>query len=177
LAISRERKSELLTAYNEYLHKSVGVVVAEYKGLTVAQVGVIRNKLSEVGGKYVVTKNTIFLRALKDAGWPDLDKLMVGQSAVVFGGENFPAVAKAFLDLLKDFEQNLSVKGGAMAGTVLKDKAQVEIASNLPTLDELRAQIAGLISQPAAGIVNAINGAVVAVPQVLQAYTDKHDAA
>lgn len=177
MAISRDRKSALLTAYTEQLRKSVGVVVTEYKGLSVAQIGVIRGKLGDVGGKYVVTKNTVFLRALKNAGWPDMDSLMTGQTAVVFGGENFPTVAKALMDLLKDYEQFLSVKGGAMGNALLKDKAQVEIASNLPSLDVLRAQIAGLIAQPAAGIVNAINGAVVAVPQVLQAYVAKHDAA
>lgn len=63
-----------------------------------------------------------------------------------------------------------------MAGTVL-NAAQVDAVSNLPSLDELRAQLAGLIVQPASGVVGVINSAVAAVPQVLQAYVSKHEAA
>ncbi len=177
MAISRERKEELIAYYGDLLGKSTGFVVTEYKGLTDAQLKIIRGKLRDVQGKYVITKNTLFMRALQEAGWPVPEQLLVGPTAVVVGGENFPTVAKTLLATVKDYEEILKIKGGVMAGSILTNAAQVETVSNLPSLDELRAQLAGLLVQPATGLVSVLNSAVAAVPQVLQAYVSKHEAA
>jgi large subunit ribosomal protein L10 len=177
LAISRERKEELIAYYGDLLGKSTGFVVTEYKGLTDSQLKIIRGKLRDVQGKYVITKNTLFMRALADAGWPVPEQLLVGPTAVVVGGANFPTVAKTLLATVKDYEEVLKIKGGVMAGSILTTAAQVETVSNLPSLDELRAQLAGLIVQPATGLVSVINSAVASVPQVLQAYLTKQEAA
>ncbi len=176
LAITRERKEELLGIYGELLGQATGVVFTEFKGITVAQVKQVRGKLRDVEGTYVVTKNTLFGIALENAGWPVPDDILTGQTAVVFGAANFPAVAKATMGLLKDFDGFLSIKGGIMAGQLLTP-AQVETVSNLPTLDELRAMLAGLLVQPASGIVGSINAVVAGVPMVLQANVSKHEAA
>jgi large subunit ribosomal protein L10 len=177
LAISRERKEELIAYYGDLLGKSTGFVVTEYKGLTDAQLKIIRGKLRDVQGKYVITKNTLFMRALADAGWPVPEQLLVGPTAVVVGGENFPTVAKTLMATVKDYEEILKVKGGVMAGSILTSAAQVEAVSNLPSLDELRAQLAGLIVQPATGLVSVVNAVVAGVPQVVQAYLTKQEAA
>jgi large subunit ribosomal protein L10 len=176
LAITKTRKEELLGIYGDLLKQATGIVVTEYKAITVAQVNQLRDKLRDVQGVYAVTKNTLFLIALREAGWPAPENLFTGSTAVIFGAENFPQVAKAAIGFNKDFENFYAVKGGIMAGTVL-NAAQVDAVSNLPSLDELRAQLAGLIVQPASGVVGVINSAVAAVPQVLQAYVSKHDAA
>jgi large subunit ribosomal protein L10 len=177
LAISRERKEELIAYYGDLLGKSTGFVVTEYKGLTDAQLKIIRGKLREVQGKYVITKNTLFMRALQDSGWPVPEQLLIGPTAVVVGGENFPTVAKTLLATVKDYEAFLKIKGGVMAGSILSNAAQVETVSNLPSLDELRAQLLGLLVQPATGLVSVLNSVVAAVPQVLQAYISKQEAA
>ncbi len=174
LAISKERKAELVAHYADLLSRSEGFVVTEYRGLTVAQISDFRAKLREVQGRYVVTKNTLFKIALRQTGWPVPDDLLVGTVGVVFGGSNFPSVAKAALNYVKDAPDNLSIKGGVFAGMLL-DAGQVETVSSLPSLDELRAQIAGLLAQPAAGLVSVINAAAAAVPMVLQAYVSKHE--
>ncbi len=177
MAISRERKEELIAYYGDLLGKSTGFVVTEYKGLTDSQLKIIRGKLREVQGKYVITKNTLFMRALQESGWPVPEQLLIGPTAVVVGGENFPTVAKTLLATVKDYEEILKIKGGVMAGSILSNAAQVETVSNLPSLDELRAQLLGLLVQPATGLVSVVNAVVAGVPQVLQSYVSKHEAA
>jgi len=169
LAISRERKEELVGIYGELLSGTNGIVVTEYKGLTVAQVGVMRDKLRDIDGKFVITKNTLFMRALREANWPVPEELLKGPVGIAVGNGNFPAVAKMMVGFIKDYENILSIKGGVMEGAVLSPK-QVEAVSNLPSLDELRSQLVGLISQPAVGLVSVLNGGVASIAQVLQAY-------
>ncbi|MBN8620321.1 MAG: 50S ribosomal protein L10 [Anaerolineae bacterium] len=176
MAITKERKEELVSVYGELLSQATGIVLADYKNMSVAQVNTMRDKLREVQGAYVITKNTLFKIALKNAGWPIPEEQLNGPTGVIFGAANFPAVAKVAVSFIKDYEGLFVIKGGIMTGELLTPQ-QVDTVSNLPSLDELRAQLAGLISQPASGIVGAINGAVAAVPQVLQAYVSKHEAA
>ncbi len=176
MAITRSRKEELLGVYRDLISQASGIVITEYKGITVAQVNQVRDKLRDVQGVYAVTKNTLFLIALREAGWPAPENLFTGSTAVIFGAANFPQVAKAAVGFNKDLEGFYAVKGGIMTGTLL-NAAQVEAVSNLPSLEELRSQLAGLIAQPASGVVGVLNSAVAAVPQVLQAYVSKHEAA
>ena len=173
MAISRERKEELVAHYGNLLHSTNGIVLTAYKGLTVAQVGDMRNKLRDIGGRYVITKNTLFKIALRDAGWPVPEDLLQGPVGIAVGNGNFPAVAKMMVGFLKDYEEVLTITGGVMEGQIL-NAAQVNAVSNLPSLDELRAQLAGLISQPAAGLVSVLNGGVASIAQVLQAYVTKN---
>lgn len=172
LAITRERKEELVALYGDLLNNTNGFVVTEYRGLTVANVSELRAKLREVSGQYVITKNTLFMLALRDAGWPVPEELLVGPVGVAFGEGNFPAVAKVMLEYLKTNEK-LVIKGGVMAGDIVSPK-QVEAISNLPSLDELRSQLAGLVVQPATGLVSVLNAATVQVVNVLQAYVKEH---
>lgn len=176
MAISRERKEELVALYGALLGNTNGIVVTEYKGLTVAQVGVMRDKLREIDGKFVITKNTLFMIALRNAGWPVPEALLAGPVAIAVGNGNFPAVAKMMVGFIKDYEGILSIKGGVMEGQIL-NRAQVEAVSNLPSLDELRAQLAGLLAQPAAGLVSVLNGGVASIAQVLHAYVASKEGA
>jgi large subunit ribosomal protein L10 len=176
LAISKDRKEELVGIYGELLGQATGFVLADYKGISVKQVNTMRDKLREVDGAYVIVKNTLFMIALKEAGWPIPDNMLAGPTGVIFGAANFPAVAKVTLGFIKDYEGLFTIKGGVMAGQILTDK-QVDTVSNLPSLDELRSQLIGLISQPATSLAGVINSAVAAVPQVLQAYVSKNEAA
>jgi large subunit ribosomal protein L10 len=177
LAITRERKEELVAQYGELLSGTNGLVITENRGLSVAQVGDLRARLRDVQGRYVITKNTLFTIALKDAGWPIPEELLLGPVAVAFGDGNFPAVAKIMIAFVKENEEKIAIKGGVMAGQIISSK-QVEAVSTLPSLDELRAQLAGLIVQPATGLVGVLNGATAQVVQVLQAYVQsKEDSA
>ncbi len=173
MAITRKRKEELVAQYAELLSATNGFIVTEYRGLTVAQLKDLRARLREVQGRYVVTKNTLFSRALRAAEWPIPEDLLLGPTAVAFGDGNLPAVAKIVLAFARENEGIFKIKGGVLAGQII-DARQVEAVSTLPSIEELRAQIAGLVVQPAAGLVSVLNAATAQVVQVLQAYVDKN---
>lgn len=176
MAISKARKDELVAQYSDLLEKSNGFVIIKFGGLGVVQIDGLRQAIMDAEGKYVVAKNTLFTKALQNNGWQVPDDLLKGPVGVAFGLENFPGVAKAVLNYTgeKEYEGKFAVKGGVMGEQVL-DPSSVESISKLPTLDELRAQLAGLVVTPAQGIVNVIYAATGQVVNVLQAYLDKED--
>lgn len=178
MAISKARKDELVAQYSDLLDKSNGFVIIKFSGLGVVQVDGLRKAIMGAEGKYLVAKNTLFTKALQQRGWAVPDDLLTGPTAVAFGMENFPGVAKAVLDYSgqKEFEEKLGVKGGVMGESILNPQ-KVEAISKLPSLDELRAQLAGLVVAPAQGLVNVIYAATGQVVNVVQAYLDDNDAA
>ncbi len=176
MPITRTRKEELVASYVDILNESDGFVVVHTQGLSVAQVQGLRNVVREHKGLYLVAKNTLMRKALEEANWIVPEDLLVGPVAIIFGGDNMPGVSKALLKHIEDeaFEEKMTVTGGIMSGDVL-DAQQVEAVSKLPTLDELRAQLAGLMVSPAQGVVNVLNQATAGVVNVLQAYLDKNE--
>ncbi len=169
MAITRERKEELVALYQELLSATNGFILTENRGLTMGQMNDLRARLRDVQGRYVIAKNTLFGIALRDAGWPVPEDLLAGPTAVAFGDGNFPAVAKIVLAFARENEEIFKIKGGVMAGQIITGQ-QVEAVSTLPSIDELRAQLAGLIVQPAAGLVSVLNVGTAQIVQVLQAY-------
>ncbi len=174
LAITKERKEELVATYSDLLAKTDGFIVTEYRGLTVAKLDDLRNKLREASGEYAVTKNTLFTIALKQQGWPVPSDLLVGPTAVAFGNGNLPAVAKTMQSFQKDNADLFIIKGGVLAGSIF-NAADVEAISSLPTLDELHAQLAGLVVQPAALLAGLLSSATSQVVNVLQAYLQENE--
>lgn len=177
MAISRERKDELVASYLELLEGSTGFAIVRASGLPVGDVQALRGKIREAGGKYVVAKNTLITKALEQAGWTIPSEYLSGQNAIIFGGESFPAVSKALLAHIKDNgvdEEKLSVSGGVMGADIL-DASGIKAVSELPTLPELQAQIIGLIIQPAQNIVNILHQSEAGVVNVLQAWLDKDE--
>ncbi|MYD08965.1 MAG: 50S ribosomal protein L10 [Chloroflexi bacterium] len=174
LPISKERKQELVAEYVEILNESDGFVVVQTQGLSVSQIQGMRNALREQNGRYLVAKNTLIKKALETADWAIPEHLLTGPVAYIFGRDNMPGVSKALLKHIKDeeFDEKMQVTGGMMNGDIL-DAQEVEAVSQLPTLDELRAQLAGMVVAPAQGIVNAIHQATGGVVNVLQAYLDE----
>lgn len=169
MAITKERKEELVSTYSDLLAKTDGFIVTEYRGLTVAKLDDLRDKLRASSGAYAITKNTLFSISLKQNGWPVPADLLVGPTAVAFGNGNLPGVAKIIQGFQKENADLFIVKGGVIAGSVFKAKDLDAIAS-LPTLDELHAQLAGLIVQPAASLAGLLSAATSQVVNVLQAY-------
>lgn len=173
MAISKARKQELVALYGDILTHATGFIVTEYRGLGVKQLDALRTRLREVDGGYVITKNTLFKIALQNADWPVPEDLLVGPVATAFADGNMPGVAKAMLDFQKDYPEILVIKGGVMLGNTLSAQ-EIQTVSELPTLDELRAQLAGMVVQPAQGLVNVLQAATGGVVNVIQAYLDEH---
>jgi large subunit ribosomal protein L10 len=173
LAISKERKRELVATYGQILAHSNGFVITEYRGLTVDHLKTLRVKLEETNAAYVVTKNTLFKRALQENDWPVPEDLLLGPVATAFADGNMPGMAKSLLEFQKDHEGIFIIKGGVMLGEMLAP-SDIEAISKLPSLDELRAQLAGLMVQPATGLVNVLNAATADIVNVLHAYIQEN---
>ena len=174
MAITKERKEELVAAYSDLLANTDGFIVTEYRGLTVAKLDELRDKLRESAGIYAITKNTLFTIALKQNGWPVPSALLVGPTAVAFGNGHLPAVAKTVQGFQKDNGDQFIVKGGVVGGSVFA-ASDLEAVASLPTLDEIHAQLAGLIVQPAAQLAGLLSSATGQVVNVLQAYLQEHE--
>lgn len=176
MPITRARKEELVAKYVDLLNESNGFVIVKTQGLSVPQIESIRRIVREQNGQYAVAKNTLIQKALEQADWIVPEDLLQGPISVIFGRDNMPGVSKAILKYIEDekIEEKMKVTGGVMTGDVLST-AQVDAVSKLPTLDELRAQLAGLVISPAQGIVNVLYQATGGVVNVLQAYLDKNE--
>jgi large subunit ribosomal protein L10 len=175
LAISRERKEELTAQYVDLINESRAVFLTEYTGLTVKQMEALREEVRKSGGAIHVTKNTLLINALRETGRPIPEDLLVGQIATGFALTEAPTLAKTLVDYAKK-EEKLTLRGGIL-GADLLTPAQVQSLASLPSLDELRGQIIGLISAPARNIAGTIASGVRQVVNVLDAYAKKEEAA
>ncbi|MCY3945111.1 MAG: 50S ribosomal protein L10 [Anaerolineaceae bacterium] len=169
MAISRQQKEELVAAYGQLLGSTGGFILTGYSGLSVGQLHDLRLRLRANNASYVITRNRLFMRALQENNWPVPGEMLQGPVATAFADGDMPGMAKTLLGFQQDHEDLFVIKGGIMDGEVL-GPAEVDALSRLPTLDELRASLAGLVMQPAAGIVNTLNAATVDIVNVLQAY-------
>jgi large subunit ribosomal protein L10 len=167
MAISREKKEQLVAGYTELLEGSNGLIVTEYRGLKMDAFHDIRKSMREVGADYIVTKNRLFKIALKNIGMPVADELLTGPVAVGFAKEDLPGMVKVMLDKAKD--RDLLILKGAIVGNTVMDEAGLDALSKLPTLDELRAQILGMLVQPSQGFLGVLQAPSQQLVGVLQA--------
>jgi large subunit ribosomal protein L10 len=172
LPISKERKEEMVEQYVDMLQRSQGIVITEYRGINMPLFNEIRAKMREVGSSYNVTKNTLLKIALNEVGMAVPAELLAGPVAVGFAFENFPGTIKALLDVTKNAE--LLILKGAIAQTDVYQQSDLKTLSELPSLDELRATLAGMIVQPAAQLISLMVAPQRDVVSVIAAYLDKN---
>jgi len=171
LAISKERKAELLTEYVDQLRQSQGIILADYRGLSVSQMESIRRALRPLGGKLQVSKNRLLKLALQEVDISLPEEWLSGPTAVSFCYGEVPPVAKALVEARKEMEA-LTLKGGLVGNTPIT-ALQVEEIASLPSREVLLAQVLGTINAPASQVVGVIAGGIRQVLNVLQAYVDK----
>ncbi|HZD09706.1 MAG TPA: 50S ribosomal protein L10 [Candidatus Binatia bacterium] len=174
MAISRKRKEELVEQYVELLNQSRAIFLAEYAGVSVAQLEELRAEVRNVDGAFHITKNSLLRLALERTGRPIPEELFLGQTAAGFALGELPAMAKALVEFSEDVEP-FSLKGGLMNGTLLSAEA-IESLAKLPSLDELRAQIIGLVNAPAQNVTSAVANGVRQLINVLNAYATQEEA-
>jgi len=160
--VNREEKAQLLSELNELFTKSEIVVVSHYKGLTVAEVSELRDNIRKVGAGFKVTKNRITRLALKGTNFENLIDLFKGPTAIAFANDPISA-CKACVEFAKTNEK-LIVVGGAM-GTGVLSVEEIKKLAAIPSMDELRAKIIGLLQAPAAQLA-----------RVTKAYSEKEAA-
>ena len=160
--MNREEKKQLLSDLNELFNASELVVVSHYKGLTVAEVSELRNNIRQVGAGFSVTKNRIAKLALKGTKFEGLTELFNGPTAIAFANDPISA-CKACVEFAKNNEK-LVVIGGAM-GTGVLTVDEINRLASIPSMDELRAKLIGLLQAPAAQLA-----------RVTKAYSEKEAA-
>jgi len=164
--VDRAAKSELVTSLNAVLKDTGLVVVAHYAGMTVAQLTDYRKRVKDAGGKVKVAKNRLAKLALKDTSYEAIADLFKGQTCLAFSKDPI-AAAKASVTYAKGNEK-LVILGGAMGSTVL-DANAVKALAELPSLDELRAKLIGLLNAPATKIARTVKEPGAKLARVIQA--------
>jgi large subunit ribosomal protein L10 len=169
-SVNRQEKAELIETLQTTLNASSTVVVTHQVGMTVAESSDLRVKMREAGAGFKVTKNRIAKLALKGTRYEELDGMFTGPTAI--GTSEDPvAAAKALVDFAKDNDK-LTIIGGSMDGKTL-DKAGVEALAKMPSLDELRGRLVGLIQAPAAKIARVTQAPAGKVARVIKARSDQ----
>jgi large subunit ribosomal protein L10 len=174
LAITKQRKEDLVAQYSELLDQSKAIILTEYSGLDVKQMQALRAQVRQADGAYYVTKNTLLRLALAESGREFPEELLVGQLATGFAMNEVPTLAKALTEFAKDQEE-LTIVGGLLDDELLTAE-QVKALAELPSLDELRAQIVGMIQAPARNLATVVTGGVRQVVNVLDAYAKQDEA-
>ena len=150
------------------------VVITHYSGLTVAEMGDLRNRMREAGATFKVTKNRLTRRALEGTKYEGLSGMFTGPTAIAYS-EDPVAAARAAVGYSK-INEKLVVLGGAM-GDEQFDADGVKALASLPSLDELRGRIVGMLSTPASRIATVLQAPAVQVARVIGAYSEKGEAA
>jgi large subunit ribosomal protein L10 len=174
LAVDRAAKKQAVEQLNG-VFKSTGVaVVAHYSGLTVAQMQKLRSEMKKAGATVKVSKNRLAKIALEDTSVVSIGPLLKGPT-IIATSDDPVAAPKVAVDFAKANEKFV-ILGGAMGPTVLNVEAVKSLAS-LPSLDELRAKLVGLLVAPATKIAQLSTAPAAKLARVVQAYASKSEAA
>ncbi|HEU0292830.1 MAG TPA: 50S ribosomal protein L10 [Anaerolineales bacterium] len=175
MAVSRERKEEVLAVYADWMKKSQAVILVEYTGAKMKALDGIRAKIRESGGEFHVVKNTLARRMFAESGMALPSDYLVKSTAVSFAFTDPAATAKALTEATKGMEF-MKVKGGFMSGQALSS-AQVKALADMPPLPVVRAQLLGVIQAPAGKLVRTIAEPARGLAAVIKAFTEKAPAA
>ena len=163
----RSEKKYLIEEVSRHLKKSDYLLITNYQKVTVANVATLRAKLAPEQAEFHVVKNSSLRVAAKEAGLPEFESMLAGQTAIVVGGRNPSGVAKIVKKFFDD-TQKLEIKGGIL-GSKLFNAAEVAKLSELPPIEVLRAQLLSLLNTPATSLVRVLNGVPQSLLNVLQA--------
>jgi large subunit ribosomal protein L10 len=168
--MDRSQKADAVAQLNA-VFKEVGVVVVTRNlGMTVAQSTDLRNKMRAAGAAYKVVKNRLAKLALKDTDYVGLDDMLTGPVGLAWSTDPV-AAAKAAVEFARTNDK-LEIVGGSMGSLVL-DEAGIKALAAMPSLDELRAKLIGLVNAPATKIAQVVTAPAAKVARVFAAYADK----
>ena len=172
--MDRAGKKELIETLHASLKDTGTIVVAHYAGMTVAHMTEFRKRVKEAGGSVKVTKNRLAKLALKDTDASGIIDLFKGPIVVAYSKDPV-AAARISVKYAKDNDK-LVILGGTMGKNVL-DPQGVKALAELPSLDELRARLIGLLNAPATKIARTVMEPGAQLARVIQAMASKSDAA
>jgi large subunit ribosomal protein L10 len=175
LAITKERKRELIKQYSEWMERSRAVIVTEYTGLSMNQIDELRRRMREAGGEFHIVKNTLGEIAVKEVGLPVQDDYFQGSTAIGFAFEDAPLIAKTMTDFARtsDF---IKIKGGYL-GNMAMSPDQIKALADLPPLPVMRARLLGTLLAPASQLARILAEPGRQVAAVIKAYADRETSA
>lgn len=171
--MDRTQKSEVVTTLNATFAEIGVVVITRNLGMSVAQSTDLRTKMRDAGAQYKVTKNRLAKIAVEGTQYEQLASLLTGPCALATSHDPV-AAAKVAVEFAKTNDK-LEIVGGAM-GSLLLDANGVKALASMPSLDELRAKIVGLIQAPATKLATVIQTPASQLARVFNAYAEKEAA-
>jgi len=168
--MDRSQKTDAVAQLNNVFNEAGVVVVTRNLGLTVAESTDLRAKMREAGATYQVAKNRLAKIALKDTDYAGIEEYLNGPTALAYS-EDPVAAAKAVVEFAKTNDR-IEVVGGSMGSQVL-DEAGVRSLASMPSLDELRGKLVGLVNAPATKIAQVVNAPANKLARVFGAYAAK----
>ena len=167
----RPEKPTIVEDIKLRLANSPFLIIVEYGGMNVKHFAELRNRLGGAGASVTVSKNTFLRRSVKDAGLPDLDKHLTGQTAFVVGEKDICASAKILKTFAAEFEKP-TIRIGILDNELL-ETAQVMALADLPSKEILQSQLLALLLTPATQLVRTLNEPAASLARVLKAIADK----
>lgn len=171
--MNRGEKEEVVADLSRTFNNAAAVVVTHYRGLNVAEISDLRGKMREAGAKFRVTKNRLARLALDGTPYAPLAEMFEGPVAIAYS-DDVVAPAKICVNFAKQNDK-LVVVGGAMGETLLDASAVNDLAS-LPSLDELRGKIIGLLNAPATKVAGVLQAPAGQLARVIDAHVKSSEA-
>jgi large subunit ribosomal protein L10 len=171
----RPEKPTIVEDVKLRLNNSPFLIVVEYGGMNVNHFAELRTRLGGSGASLTVIKNTFLRRSIKDAGLPELDAHLTGQTAFVVGEKDICGAAKILKTFAAEFEKP-KIRAGILDNSIL-DAAQVVALADLPSKEVLQAQLLGLLLSPATKLVRTLKEPGASLARVLAAIAEKAPAA
>jgi large subunit ribosomal protein L10 len=160
--MNREEKAAVIDRIADELGGSEAIFALDYRGITVAQIAELREKLRPADTQLRVTKNSLSERAADQAGVSDIKPMLVGPTALALVKGDAAAAAKILSDMARALRGPLAFKGGVLSGSVLSAD-DVEAIAKLPSRDVLNAQLVGTIAAPLTGLARTLNALIAGI--------------
>jgi large subunit ribosomal protein L10 len=175
LAISKELKEVLVDKYKRLISENSAVILTSNSGLSVKEMEGLRKNIREVGGEFLVVKNTLVKRAFDETDTPMPEGGLEGTTAIGATTEDVIGLAKAIVDLSREVD-TFTIKGAIIDGDVV-ETTRIRMLADLPPLPVLQSQLLSVLQAPAARVAGVLNGSVRQVVTVIKAYAKKEPAA
>ena len=166
--MTTKKKPQIVDQLAELLSQSKFVIATDYRGLTVAEMSELRHQLRNMGNEYHVVKNRLAKLAAENAGKQGLSQLLTGPTALAFGHEDIPQLAKALADYIRISKTTLSIKGGLIDSQLIGSE-EVKSLATLPSIEVMRAKLLGMLLGPIFSLQNVLSANLRGLNSVLNA--------
>lgn len=166
-----EQKKQIVKELSEKIAKAKTIVIADYRGITVAEDTKLRSELRKENVEYRIVKNTYTLLAAKQNGLEGLEEYLNGPTSIAFGFDDPVAPARLLVNYSKS-NKKFQIKAGVLEGKVISIQKLAELA-NLPSREVLVAKLLGTINAPVSGLVNVLNANIRGVVVALNAIAEQ----